>query len=66
MIFVDLAERPHATLHPAALDAALHALALGSDSAARVPFSWRGARLHAPGSHPGGRGCRRPGPAVSR
>ncbi|MFG2358735.1 type I polyketide synthase [Streptomyces sp. NPDC048521] len=38
-------------LHPALLDAALHALALTDDSGtARLPFSWAGIRLHAAGA----------------
>jgi acyl transferase domain-containing protein/acyl carrier protein len=35
-------------LHPAVLDAALHAVALtADDEVARVPFAWRGVSLHA-------------------
>ncbi|TVL91775.1 3-ketoacyl-ACP reductase [Streptomyces sp. SAJ15] len=38
-------------LHPALLDAALHALGLdGSGEGARLPFAWTGARLHAAGA----------------
>ncbi|MFF0732673.1 SDR family NAD(P)-dependent oxidoreductase [Streptomyces chartreusis] len=39
-------------LHPALLDAALHALALPQDTAerARLPFLWSGVRLHAVGA----------------
>ncbi|WP_344041687.1 type I polyketide synthase [Saccharothrix xinjiangensis] len=40
-------------LHPALLDAVLHPLVLAAadrDGALRVPFSWRGARLHATGA----------------
>ncbi|MEV6960773.1 type I polyketide synthase [Streptomyces sp. NPDC051207] len=38
-------------LHPALLDAALHALALTDDTGtARLPFSWSGIRLHAAGA----------------
>ncbi|WP_285710903.1 type I polyketide synthase [Microtetraspora sp. NBRC 16547] len=41
-------------LHPALLDAALHALALGEffpdDGQGRLPFSWSGVRLHAEGA----------------
>ncbi|MFF9352775.1 type I polyketide synthase, partial [Streptomyces sp. NPDC014734] len=38
-------------LHPALLDAALHALGLdGSDEGARLPFAWTGVRLHAAGA----------------
>ncbi|MGW2961035.1 type I polyketide synthase [Streptomyces sp. NPDC001220] len=38
-------------LHPALLDAALHALALTDDTGtARLPFSWSGVRLHAAGA----------------
>ncbi|MEV7030926.1 type I polyketide synthase [Streptomyces sp. NPDC093272] len=38
-------------LHPALLDAALHALALTDDTGgARLPFSWAGVRLHAAGA----------------
>ncbi|WP_236048373.1 type I polyketide synthase [Paractinoplanes ovalisporus] len=38
-------------IHPALLDAALHAGALSADAvAARVPFTWRGVTLHATGA----------------
>ncbi|MDT3396045.1 polyketide synthase dehydratase domain-containing protein, partial [Streptomyces sp. B1866] len=38
-------------LHPAALDAALHAAAAGrTDSGVRLPFSWSGVSLHAAGA----------------
>ncbi|MCH0561451.1 type I polyketide synthase, partial [Streptomyces sp. MUM 16J] len=38
-------------LHPALLDAALHALALTDDTGtARLPFSWAGIRVHAAGA----------------
>ncbi|KUJ70626.1 polyketide synthase [Streptomyces albus subsp. albus] len=38
-------------LHPALLDAALHALGLdGSGEGARLPFAWTGVRLHAAGA----------------
>ncbi|MER5516937.1 type I polyketide synthase [Streptomyces sp. NPDC002763] len=38
-------------LHPALLDATLHALALTDDTGtARLPFSWAGVRLHAAGA----------------
>ncbi|MFG2943544.1 type I polyketide synthase, partial [Streptomyces sp. NPDC048282] len=40
-------------LHPALLDAALHAARLGgffSDARARLPFEWRGVSLHASGA----------------
>ena len=37
-------------LHPALLDAALHALALGGGEVAQIPFSWAGVRLHATGT----------------
>nr|WP_256252162.1 type I polyketide synthase [Streptomyces sp. yr375] len=38
-------------LHPALLDAALHALALTDDTGtARLPFAWAGIRLHAAGA----------------
>ncbi|WP_371681558.1 SDR family NAD(P)-dependent oxidoreductase [Streptomyces sp. NBC_01276] len=40
-------------LHPALLDAALHAVGLGdfvTDGAASLPFSWRGVTLHAAGA----------------
>ncbi|GHD97255.1 type I polyketide synthase [Streptomyces naganishii] len=41
-------------LHPALLDAALHAIGLGgyfpADGAARLPFLWEGVRLHAAGA----------------
>ncbi|GAA4835498.1 hypothetical protein GCM10025787_14240 [Saccharopolyspora rosea] len=36
-------------LHPALLDAALHPVALDAERA-RLPFSWRGVVLHAPGA----------------
>ncbi|NEE41378.1 hypothetical protein G3M53_90460, partial [Streptomyces sp. SID7982] len=41
-------------LHPAALDAALHALAAADGDEPRVlaPFAWRGVTLHAPGNGP--------------
>ncbi|WP_337466368.1 type I polyketide synthase [Saccharopolyspora spinosa] len=50
-IFAELAGSPDASgfgIHPALLDAALHAMALGAspDSEARLPFSWRGAQLY--------------------
>ncbi|MEV6960774.1 type I polyketide synthase [Streptomyces sp. NPDC051207] len=37
-------------LHPALLDAALHALALSGDEALRLPFAFRGVRWHAAGA----------------
>ncbi|WP_420894672.1 SDR family NAD(P)-dependent oxidoreductase [Streptomyces alboflavus] len=39
-------------LHPALLDASLHAIGLmgGGDDSGRLPFSWSGARLHASGA----------------
>ena len=39
-------------IHPALLDAALHALAgdTAGDTGARLPFSWNGVRLHAAGA----------------
>ncbi|MFI8961973.1 type I polyketide synthase [Streptomyces sp. NPDC053493] len=41
-------------LHPALLDSALHALALGelpgTSDGAQLPFAWRGVRLHAAGA----------------
>ncbi|MBB5101295.1 pimaricinolide synthase PimS1 [Streptomyces spectabilis] len=39
-------------LHPALLDAALHAIGLmgGADGPGRLPFSWSGVRLHASGA----------------
>ncbi|SFQ99930.1 Acyl transferase domain-containing protein [Lentzea waywayandensis] len=40
-------------VHPALLDAALHAIALGSlntEGTGRLPFSWTGVRLHAAGA----------------
>ncbi|RSD14002.1 type I polyketide synthase [Amycolatopsis eburnea] len=40
-------------VHPALLDAALHAVALGSlntEGTGRLPFSWAGVRLHAAGA----------------
>ncbi|MCP2342729.1 type I polyketide synthase [Actinomadura rupiterrae] len=39
-------------LHPALLDSALHALMLGAsdDDAARLPFVWKGVRVHASGA----------------
>ncbi|MER5650314.1 SDR family NAD(P)-dependent oxidoreductase [Streptosporangium sp. NPDC002524] len=51
---VDLGEDAEAGrygLHPALLDAALHALAAVHDTAeTRLPFSWEGVRLHASGA----------------
>jgi polyene macrolide polyketide synthase len=42
-------------IHPALLDAALHAVGLGRPAGEsdppRLPFSWRGVRLHASGAH---------------
>ncbi|MFI7394886.1 type I polyketide synthase [Streptomyces tendae] len=48
------ASRDGFQLHPAALDAALHALAAadGGDSRLLVPFAWRGLTLHGPGNGP--------------
>ncbi|MFI9274394.1 SDR family NAD(P)-dependent oxidoreductase, partial [Kitasatospora sp. NPDC052896] len=37
-------------LHPALLDAALHATGLGPEAAGRMPFSWTGVTLHASGA----------------
>ncbi|WP_425472671.1 SDR family NAD(P)-dependent oxidoreductase [Streptomyces sedi] len=37
-------------LHPALLDAALHAVGLTADAAQGLPFSWAGVRLHAAGA----------------
>ncbi|MER8188386.1 type I polyketide synthase, partial [Kitasatospora sp. NPDC094015] len=37
-------------LHPALLDAALHATGLGPDAEGRMPFSWTGVTLHASGA----------------
>ncbi|MFJ1709421.1 type I polyketide synthase, partial [Kitasatospora sp. NPDC088346] len=37
-------------LHPALLDAALHATGLGPAATARMPFSWSGVTLHASGA----------------
>ncbi|AXB48347.1 hypothetical protein A4R43_07910 [Amycolatopsis albispora] len=37
-------------LHPALLDAALHANRLAADARARVPFCWEGVTLHATGA----------------
>ncbi|WP_443049316.1 type I polyketide synthase [Streptomyces sp. NBC_00316] len=39
-------------LHPALLDAALHASALGTDASAAgaIPFTWTGASVHTPGA----------------
>ena len=37
-------------LHPALLDAALHATGLGPATAGRMPFSWTGVTLHASGA----------------
>nr|WP_190815996.1 type I polyketide synthase [Saccharopolyspora pogona] len=53
-IFAELAVSPDAAgfgIHPALLDAALHAMALGAspDSEARLPFSWSGAQLYRAG-----------------
>ncbi|MFW5415663.1 SDR family NAD(P)-dependent oxidoreductase [Nocardiopsis sp. CNT-189] len=47
------AEAARFGVHPALLDAALHALALGSlntDGTGRLPFSWSGVSLHAVGA----------------
>ncbi|MFD0352423.1 SDR family NAD(P)-dependent oxidoreductase [Streptomyces sp. NPDC127110] len=47
------AEAARFGLHPALLDAALHAVGLGdfvADGAASLPFSWRGVTLHAAGA----------------
>ncbi|MCX5380979.1 type I polyketide synthase [Streptomyces sp. NBC_00091] len=47
------AEAARFGLHPALLDAALHAVGLGdfvTDGAASLPFSWRGVALHAAGA----------------
>ncbi|WP_443032875.1 SDR family NAD(P)-dependent oxidoreductase [Streptomyces sp. A1-5] len=47
------AQRPEAAafgVHPALLDTAFHAWALGGDGARRLPFSWNGVRLHASGA----------------
>ncbi|MEJ2871903.1 SDR family NAD(P)-dependent oxidoreductase [Actinomycetospora sp. OC33-EN08] len=42
---------PALGLHPALLDAALHATALtGADDTARVPFAWQGVTVHATGA----------------
>nr|WP_241911122.1 type I polyketide synthase [Streptomyces sp. DH-12] len=50
----EAAEATRFGLHPALLDAALHAVALGrppaDDSDARLPFSWSGVELHASGA----------------
>ncbi|MER5642144.1 type I polyketide synthase [Kitasatospora sp. NPDC002227] len=51
----EAAEAPTYNLHPALLDAALHALALlpggdTEDSSPRIPFSWDGIELHATGA----------------
>ncbi|MFE4646690.1 acyltransferase domain-containing protein, partial [Streptomyces sp. NPDC056730] len=37
-------------LHPALLDAALHAIGLADGDADRLPFAWSGVRLHASGA----------------
>ncbi|MEJ2857942.1 MULTISPECIES: SDR family NAD(P)-dependent oxidoreductase [unclassified Saccharothrix] len=37
-------------VHPALLDAALHPMLLDLDGQAWLPFSWRGVRLHQPGT----------------
>ncbi|NUT95287.1 MAG: SDR family NAD(P)-dependent oxidoreductase, partial [Saccharothrix sp.] len=37
-------------VHPALLDAALHPMVLDLDGQAWLPFSWRGVRLHQPGT----------------
>jgi mycoketide-CoA synthase len=37
-------------IHPALLDAALHPAALGGVDGLRLPFAWRGVRLHATGA----------------
>ncbi|GAA2525398.1 type I polyketide synthase [Winogradskya humida] len=47
----DGAEAAAFGLHPALLDAALHAIGLaGGDGPGRLPFSWSGVRLHASGA----------------
>ncbi|WP_371749978.1 type I polyketide synthase [Streptomyces sp. NBC_01283] len=48
------ASRDGFQLHPAALDAALHALAAADGDASRllVPFAWQGLTLHGPGNGP--------------
>ncbi|WP_199783291.1 acyltransferase domain-containing protein, partial [Streptomyces alboniger] len=48
------ASRDGFRLHPAALDAALHALAAaeGDESRLLVPFAWQGLTLHGPGNGP--------------
>ncbi|GLW89897.1 type I polyketide synthase [Actinokineospora globicatena] len=55
-VFAELSEPPAipgAGTHPAALDAALRAMALGApDGGVGVPFSWRSARLSRPGAVP--------------
>ncbi|MFE9882817.1 SDR family NAD(P)-dependent oxidoreductase [Streptomyces sp. NPDC005784] len=44
-------EAPRFGLHPALLDAALHALAVGGgDGEGRLPFAWSGVSLHAVGA----------------
>ncbi|SDM25032.1 Acyl transferase domain-containing protein [Allokutzneria albata] len=37
-------------LHPALLDASLHAIGIGEDTPASLPFSWSGVALHASGA----------------
>nr|WP_246843248.1 type I polyketide synthase [Allokutzneria sp. NRRL B-24872] len=37
-------------LHPALLDASLHAIGIGEDTPASLPFSWSGVTLHASGA----------------
>ncbi|MBF6049189.1 SDR family NAD(P)-dependent oxidoreductase [Streptomyces sp. NRRL B-1677] len=47
------AQRPQAGafgIHPALLDTAFHASALGGSNERRLPFSWNGVRLHASGA----------------
>jgi acyl carrier protein len=45
----DTVTDPYA-LHPALLDAALHAVGLVADGEARLPYAWTGLRLHATGA----------------
>ncbi|MEO3792454.1 type I polyketide synthase, partial [Nonomuraea sp. B10E15] len=52
---VELPEQAHADaarsgLHPALLDAAMHAQLIAGDGQTVLPFSWAGARLHAAGA----------------
>ncbi|MEU7756889.1 type I polyketide synthase [Micromonospora sp. NPDC049171] len=45
-----VADAPRFGVHPALLDAALHALGTGPEGQSGLPFSWRGVRLHSVGA----------------